>query len=249
MKKLILAVAVMGAFAGVANAQEAAPATPEHSFTGNLTVATDYRFRGISQTFKEPTVQGGFDYAHSSGFYVGNWNSNVSGTSFTDGSIEMDLYAGYKFAITPDFTADVGALYYYYPGAFNGSTNQKYNTTELYVAGTYKWFTLKYSNAVSDFFAAPNSDGSDYLELNAAFEVADKTTLGFHVGHQNVKNVADADYTDYKVSLSRDFGFATIGLAVVGTDADKTFYSATNNAGKSKKLGDTTAVLSISKAF
>lgn len=249
MKKMILAVAVMGAFAGIANAQEAAPAaTPEHTFTGNVTVATDYRFRGISQTFKEPTIQGGFDYSHSSGFYVGNWNSNVSGNSFTDGSIEMDLYAGYKFAITPDFTADVGALYYYYPGA-QISGGEKYNTTELYVAGTYKWFTVKYSNAVSDFFGAPNSDGSDYLELNANFEVMDKTTLGFHVGHQNVKNVDNADYTDYKISLSRDFGFATIGLAVVGTDADKSFYTATNGAGKSKELGDTTAVLSISKAF
>lgn len=247
MKKLILAVAVMGAFAGIANAQQATPATPEHTFTGNVTVATDYRFRGISQTFKEPTIQGGFDYAHSSGFYVGNWNSNVSGNSFVDGSIEMDLYAGYKFAITPDFTADVGALHYYYPGAENAGV--KYDTTELYIAGTYKWFTLKYSNAVSDFFGFADSSGSDYLELNATFEVADKTTLGFHVGQQNVKNVANADYTDYKISLARDFGFATIGLAVIGTDADKTFYSVSNGAGKSKELGDTTAVLSISKAF
>lgn len=246
MKKLILAFAVTGAFAGIAHAEDVA--TPEHSFSANVTLATDYRFRGISQTFKEPTIQGGFDYAHSSGFYVGNWNSNVSDHSFTDGSIEMDLYGGYKFAVTKDFTADIGALHYYYPGA-QISGGKKYNTTELYVAGTYKWFTLKYSNAVSDFFGAPDSDGSDYLELNANFEVMDKTTLGFHVGHQNVKNVANADYTDYKISLSRDFGFATIGLAVVGTDADKSFYTASNSAGHFRELGDTTAVLSISKAF
>ncbi|MFC7297893.1 TorF family putative porin [Herminiimonas aquatilis] len=245
MKKLILAVAVMGAFAGVANAQEAA--TPEHTFTGNLTVATDYRFRGISQTFKQPTVQGGFDYAHSSGFYVGNWNSNVSGNSYTDGSIEMDLYAGYKFAITPDFTADVGALYYYYPGA-QVTGGEKYDTTELYVAGTYKWFTAKYSYAISDAFGVANSDGSDYLELNANFEVADKTTLGLHIGKTTVKNNSASDYQDYKISLSRDFGFATIGLAVVATDIDGDLLT-TAPSGKSKKLGDTSAVLSISKAF
>ncbi len=250
MKKLILAVAVMGAFAGIANAQEAATATPEHTFTGNLTVATDYRFRGISQTFNDPTVQGGFDYAHSSGFYVGNWNSNVSSNSFTDGSIEMDLYAGYKFAITPDFTADVGALYYYYPGAMNTTNNEKYNTTELYVAGTYKWFTAKYSSTVTDYFSVTDTKGSGYLELNANFEVAEKTTLGLHVGHQKIKNNGSYDYTDYKVSLARDFGFATIGLAVVGTNADDGLYTFSNSAGtKSQNLGDTTAVLSISKAF
>jgi uncharacterized protein (TIGR02001 family) len=248
MKKLILAVAVMGAFAGIANAQEAAPATPEHSFTGNLTVATDYRFRGISQTFKEPAVQGGFDYAHSSGFYVGNWNSNVSGTQYTDGSIEMDLYAGYKFAITPDFAADVGALYYYYPGAKTAG-GLDYNTTELYIAGTYKWFTLKYSNAITDAFGVANSKGSDYLELNAAFEVADKTTLGFHVGSSKTKNSSVYDYTDYKISLSRDFGFATIGLALTTTDADSGSFTYTNGAGKSKDVSDSAAVLTISKAF
>ena len=99
MKKLIIAVAVMGAFAGsMAHAEDV---IPEHSFTANVSLVSDYRFRGVSQTFKQPAIQGGFDYVHSSGFYVGNWNSNVSGNSFTDGSIEMDLYGGYKFNITP----------------------------------------------------------------------------------------------------------------------------------------------------
>ncbi|MES2026930.1 MAG: TorF family putative porin [Pseudomonadota bacterium] len=245
MKKLIIAVAVMGAFAGsMAHAEDA---VPEHSFTGNLSVVSDYRFRGVSQTFKQPAVQGGFDYAHSSGFYVGNWNSNVSGNSFTDGSIEMDLYGGYKFNITPDITADVGALYYYYPGA-QIVGGKKYNTTELYGSVGYKWFTLKYSSTVSDFFGTVDSKGSGYLELNAAFEVADKTTLGFHVGQQKVRHSGNLDYTDYKVSIARDFGFATIGLAVVGTDVDGDGL-VTSASGKSKKTAGTTGVLSISKAF
>lgn len=245
MKKLILAVAVMGAFAGVANAQEAA--TPEHTFAANVSAVTDYRFRGISQTFNQPALQGGFDYSHSSGFYVGNWNSNVSGNVFTDASIEMDLYAGYKFAITPDFAADVGALYYYYPGA-ETAAGVSYNTTEIYGAVTYKWLTAKYSHSVSDFFGVPDSDGSGYLELNAAFEVADKTTLGLHVGHQKVHNNSASDYTDYKISLARDFGFATIALGVTATDIDGDL-PVTGSNGKVKKSADTKAILSISKAF
>ncbi len=248
MKKLILAAAVMSVFAGVAHAQEAA-ATPEHTFTGNVTVATDYRFRGISQTFKEPTIQGGFDYAHSSGFYVGNWNSNVSSNSFTDGSIEMDLYGGYKWAVVPDVTADVGVLYYYYPGA-KMTTGEDYNTTEIYLGASYKWFTAKYSHTVSDYFGLVDSDGSGYLDLGASFEIADKTTLSLHVGHQKVHGYSELNYTDYKIGVSRDFGFATIGLAVIGTNADDALYTYSNSSGtKSKNLGDTTAVLSLSKAF
>jgi len=76
----------------------------------------------------------------------------------------------------------------------------------------------------------------------------DKTTLGFHVGHQKVRHNSAADYTDYKVSLARDFGFATIGLAVIGTDISGDA-PVTSGSGKIKKTADTTAVLSISKAF
>ena len=77
MKKLLLATATAAAFAtSLAHAQTPAP-TPEHTVTGNMTIATDYRFRGISQTFGEgfftpgPAIQGGIDYSHSSGLYLG----------------------------------------------------------------------------------------------------------------------------------------------------------------------------------
>ena len=78
MKKLLLASAISGLFAlpSVTSAQTAAPApTPEHTFTGNATLVSDYRSRGISQTFNLPAVQAGFDYAHSSGLYLGTWAS------------------------------------------------------------------------------------------------------------------------------------------------------------------------------
>nr|WP_314623101.1 TorF family putative porin [uncultured Noviherbaspirillum sp.] len=257
MKKLILSVAVLGAFSTAVHAQTAP--TPEHTFTGNLTVASDYRFRGISQTFKKPTVQGGFDYAHASGFYVGNWNSNVSGNQYNNGAgLEMDFYGGYKFAPAPDLGLDIGLLYYYYPGARVGQTGEKYNNGEIYFGGTYKWFSAKYSYGLTDFFglndttaATPrgNSKGSGYLDLAVNFEVAEKTTLTLHAGRQWVRHYGEFNYNDYKIGIARDFGFATVGLAVIGTDADKGLYTAVDGSGRSKKVGETTAVLSISKTF
>ena len=79
MRKTLLATAVAAAAAmpGLASAQASSP----HSITGNLSIVSDYRFRGISQTFVQPAIQGGIDYSHKSGFYLGNWNSNVSGAS------------------------------------------------------------------------------------------------------------------------------------------------------------------------
>ena len=149
-----------------------------------MTVASDYRFRGISQTFKQPALQGGFDYAHSSGFYLGNWNSNVSGNQYNNGAgLEMDFYGGYKFEVMPDFTADVGLLYYYYPGAKIGNTGERYDNGEIYFAGAYKWFSAKYSYGLTDFFGLNNttaaiprggSKGSGYLDLNATLKLPRK---------------------------------------------------------------------------
>ena len=80
MKKSLIAMALVSAFAAPGFAEEAAP-TPEHTLTGNVGLFSSYRFRGIDQTFGKPALQGGFDYTHSSGVYVGNWNSNVSSGS------------------------------------------------------------------------------------------------------------------------------------------------------------------------
>ncbi len=137
--------------------------------TANAGLFTDYRFRGISQTNKHPAFQGGFDFTHTSGFYLGNWNSNVDAAMYTGANLEMDFYGGFKGSFDA-FSYDVGALYYYYPGSgIAGST--KIDNTELYIAGGWGPFTLKYSYAVSDFFSAPDSKGAYYVDGTVAFPV------------------------------------------------------------------------------
>src|SRR2546428_434127 len=113
MRKSILSLAVAAAVLvpGLAVAQQPAPSP----LTGNITLINDYRFRGISQTFHEPAIQGGFDYAHASGLYVGNWNSNVSqGAGFPGGNIEMDFYGGYQQGVAVRPPA-VGFFSFLYP--------------------------------------------------------------------------------------------------------------------------------------
>src|SRR3954468_10934767 len=121
MKKILLVSAVASALGAPL---AAVAADSPHTFTANVGLVSDYRFRGISQTFKEPAIQGGFDYSHSSGFYAGTWASNVYGNANSAGgpvyagaSMEWDFYGGYKFEPMKDLTLDVGLLQYYYPNA------------------------------------------------------------------------------------------------------------------------------------
>lgn len=235
--------------ANSAVAQSVAAPASLHSFTSNVTLASEYRFRGISQTFKQPTLQGGFDYTHASGFYLGNWNSNVSGVQYPGGAgLEMDFYGGYKFEPAAGLAADVGLLKYYYPGALVGGI--KPDALEFYLGASYKWFSAKYSHAIDgDYFGFTNARGSYYLDLGANVEIADKTTLGFHVGRQTFRNSGAFNYTDYKISVSRDFGWATVGLAMIRTNANSAVYTVTNATGKAKDISSTGAVLSLTKTF
>ncbi|MCX7897067.1 MAG: TorF family putative porin [Rhodocyclaceae bacterium] len=221
---LVCAVSTVGMFA---SAYASSP-TPEHSFTGNVTLASEYLYRGIAQTRGKPAVQGGFDYAHKSGFYAGVWASNISWISdavaSASASLEIDVYGGYKAALSDDWGLDVGVLTYNYPGSGKPTGNARPDTTELYGAVSWKWLTLKYSHSTTSLFGWTKADGSKtkgsgYLELNASYDMGNGWTLLGHLGHQKVKGLSDASYSDFRVGVNKDLGFGTLGLAYSTTNA------------------------------
>jgi len=268
---LTLSVAAALAAPGIAAAQApaaAAPASP-HTVTGNVGLFSEYRFRGIDQTFGKPALQGGFDYAHSSGFYAGNWNSNVNqGAGFPGGNLEMDFYGGWKKTFG-DFGLDIGAIYYYYPGTdagpgipfspFNNRTgetaNGKVDNKEIYIGGTWKFLSLKYYHSVDDYFGAPDTKGSFYIDLGASWDLGSGWGINGHVGQLKFKNMDNANYTDWKLGVTKDVGGYVFGLAYIDTNAkgscsEGQFYCFFNGVGtKTQDAGDTTFVISVSKSF
>ena len=252
IKKSLIALALASAFTASAFAEEAAP-TPEHSLTGNVGLFSSYRFRGLDQTMGKPALQGGFDYAHSSGVYLGNWNSNVSEYAYLPGAnLEMDFYGGYKTTFG-DFGIDVGGLYYYYPGSEGAAMGLKSGTVhngEVYVGASWKFVSLKYSYAVTDYFNTPDTKGTYYLDLSANYDLGDGWGVNGHVGKLDLKNSSAGDYNDWKLGVTKDISGYVVGLSYVGTDADKVAYQWTNTStGKSIYAGKNTVVLSVSKAF
>jgi uncharacterized protein (TIGR02001 family) len=271
MRKFIvpLALAASASASGIATAQQAAPTPPPPPLVaGNMTLVSEYRFRGIDQTFGKPAIQGGFDYSHESGVYLGNWNSNVSdGAGYPGGNIEMDFYGGYKHAFG-DFGIDVGAIYYYYPGSdatflVNPKNPTKTNSgtvhnTEFYVGGSWKWVSFKWSHALSDYFMLPDTSGTDYFDLSATYDLGSGWGVNGHVGHLKVKNFSEADYTDYKLGVTKDLSGWVIGAAFVGTNAKgdcpatiSSPYCFPNDSigTKTKDAGRNTIVLSVGKTF
>ena len=263
MRKSILSLSVAAALLAPALASAQTPAPAPSPLTGNFGFFSEYVFRGITQTDGKPAAQGGFDYAHSSGAYMGTWASNISIlndsptiSGYTSSSLEWDFYGGYKGAIVGDLGYDVGLLYYWYPGSRGpGFTNA--NTLEAYGALTWKWLTGKLSwSVLSHTFGVPDSRGTMYLDLTANYPVTDKINVLVHGGYQRYRgnqaagtNDSLASYKDYKLgvtyALPQSF---TVGAAYTGTSMDVTqesFY--TNSAGR--RLGDSAITLFLQKTF
>ena len=213
IQKTAIALAASGLFATAAYAQSAPAAAPEVSpVTANVTVTNDYRYRGITQTNYMPAIQGGFDYAHESGLYIGNWNSNISwisdaasqgGANNVSAPIEMDFYAGFKKELIGEgFASDLGVLQYYYPTTGLPSSATNPNTTEIYAAQNYTLGPVtgfvKFSYAVTNTFGFANSSGSYYPDLTANYDTGVwGLALNGHVGYQYVAGNTPAAATNY----------------------------------------------------
>lgn len=217
-------------------AQDASP------LSFNLSVVSDYRYRGISQTRLKPAVQGGVDFVHSTGFYAGAWASTIKWIKEAggDAGVEIDTYLGYKTEVAKGVTLDVGFLRYNYPGH---DVEISPNTNELYGAVSFGPATLKYSHSTSNLFGFADSKNSGYLDLSATFDVGGGFTLTPHVGRQRVKNNSEASYTDYSLTVNKEWYGFTWGAAFVATNTDVYI------GGKGKDLGKNGVVVSVKKTF
>ena len=257
-KTKLLVVALSAAFALPALAEDAPAASP---VTYNIGVVSNYIFRGLTQTSHNPAIQGGIDYAHSSGFYVGAWASNVrwikDSGALADGSdatLELDTYFGIRNTIADDLGYDVGYIRYNYgllggPVPASGFNNA--DTAEVYAAATYKILSLKYSYGLLDgFLTVPGAQGTNYLDLTANYPLEESgITVTAHIGKQtylgpNANPVAGTiSATDYKLGVSKDFSGYVVGLAYTTTDATKSW------SYNGEQWGKSTVALSVLHAF
>ena len=104
---------------------------------------------------------------------------------------------------------------------------------------------VKYSNSVTNLFGFIDSRNSGYLDVGANFSVTSKLTLNVHAGHQTVKNNDASSHSDWKIGVTKDFAFASVSLAAIGTNTN-------NDVGPTpdmKNLGKSAVVLTVTRMF
>ncbi len=183
--------------------------------SANVTLTSDYVFRGVSQTTTLPAIQGGFDVEFGPGIYVGTWASNVDGGTYTGSSMEWDFYFGWAGEISDTgIGIDVGYLRYQYPGT---SVNAN-NTDEYHVGFSYDFgmasvgYTFNYS---PDFYGAQDAD---YHSFGVDIPVNDNISVGLSYGFTDYDdNTLGDDYEDYSISVSTSALGLDLGLAYTDT--------------------------------
>lgn len=241
--RLSLAAALALAFG--APAAQASDAAPAHALSFNASLTSDYRYRGLSQTRRQPAIQGGADYTHSpTGFYAGAWASSIKWIKDLggDAGAEIDMYAGKRGEWTSGGASyDVGVLYYAYP---SNELNPDADTVEVYGQVGFGPAYVKYSHSTSNLFGTADSKGSGYLDLGANVELMPGLVLNLHAGRQMVANNGAYSYNDFKIGVTKDLGYASLAVAVIGADTHA-YVSPVNG----KNLAAASAVISISKTF
>jgi uncharacterized protein (TIGR02001 family) len=191
--------------------------------SGTVGVVSDYDFRGISLSAKDPALQGSIDWASESGFYVGAWASNIDYGDGYDGNIELDLYGGFAGETEGGVGWDVGLVWYLYPDSSGNSTRcqdeeldcEIADYPELYAGVTYRWFEFKqwYSNDLS----GSDEDGF-YSEVNASFELPADFGLNVHLGYNYGDAWDGTEFMDYSVGVAYTLSNFDLELKYVDTD-------------------------------
>ena len=249
-----LTAVALAALASPVLAQDAAAPAPASPFTvsGGGTITSDYRFRGVSQTNKRFAVQGTINVTHASGAYVGTWASSVDDYIANGGDAEIDLYGGYKYAFSGT-TADVGVLYYYYPGS--GGINSDFVEPYASLSHSFGPVGAKLGAAYAPkqhglaFGRKPREDNL-YIYGEGSFAVPNTGfSLTGHLGHTFGPSYLSIgkEYTDWNVGASYAWHGLTFGVSYVDTNKDA--YSTVPPAARARNISKAGVIASVGAAF
>lgn len=258
--------------AGAALAQAPAPAAPaapppDWTHAGNVSLVSDYNFRGVSQTQGRPTAQATLDFTHVSGLYLGLFGSGVSHAAYNNAAgSEVDVYGGYRLALDADSNVDLGLVTYWFPSAHYVAAGRdiKYHTQDVKVGynrgpiNATVWYTVSknwFGFAIDPISGAyADTKGTTYIEANFNPELATGLALNLHAGRQTVRHLEGFNFVDLKIGVTKAVDVWSFSAAVTKNSGEvkkgsALYYTFVNADGSSKNVVGTRLLLTAGRNF
>jgi len=192
--------------AGHCSAGDYSAASDEVSpFSATVGAVSQYVSRGIRQSWDRPAVQAGVDYAGPRGWSAGAWASSIDARFVENGSMELDLYAGYAGTVGR-LGYNATLTWYKYPGARVSATGTSYDYGEVQAGLSWKSLYAKYNYTFSrDFFGIQDARGTGYLDVGANHDLGHALALQLHAGDGRVAGAGNGiwDWRDLRAGLSK----------------------------------------------
>ncbi|HEU4625345.1 MAG TPA: TorF family putative porin [Steroidobacteraceae bacterium] len=213
--KLIRGTALFVGLLGVAGATQA-------GVSSSWTLASDYDFRGVTQSARDPALQASLDYAHDSGWYIGAWGSNVD-FGAGDPDVEVDLYTGFTKSLDSGLSYDFGGVYYTYHSAPTPGANY----VELYAGLGYEdksgmsikgkfWHSPDFGGS-----STPGNTPAEYIQADFSYPLPAGFSFDAHAGYSfgDYWSDADSEYFDYSIGIGYTAGkFSLAAKFIDGSD-------------------------------
>ena len=191
-------------------------------FSATVTGTSDYDFRGVSLSAKNPALQASLDYELPNGFAIGIWGSNIDSDYYDfdaeeqvniDDDIEVDYYLTYSAEINEDASFNAGFTFYDYPGGDDTAGYPEYYVgVTLQAIDIKQWYSHKFLGL---------DESAQYTEVNYSHELPNNFSLAFHGGYSwgDYWKSAGGAIFDYSVGVGYTLNRFDLGLKLTGTDA------------------------------
>lgn len=241
LNKTLLALAAIACSSGVM-AEEAK--VFGGTLGGKLTIASDYVFRGESETMDGdvPAIQGTLSWSNDAGWYAGVFGSNIK---FADPNLEVVTgpFIGKAGEFGDSgFTYDVMVFSYLYPGASYS------NYTELWLKVGKQFgklnMQLEVTPTLDDWFGVDGWRGVNYA-VHPSYSFDNGIQLSGSVGYQDLDGEGAEGWGHWNLGVSKTWAGYTLDLRYHGStvDTDHKVY------GTQTEIFDDRFVVGISKAF
>ena len=225
------------ALASIAPAAQADDEGAWGPVTAGVSLTSDYRFRGISQSDRDAAIQGWVQYTHGSGFYGNIWASTIDfNDELTyDSSVEIDLTAGYNYALSEQTGLGIKAVYYWYADADTPANAPDYDYFEIIGSASHDFGMASVSGEIAwspDYF----QETGDAVALTGGVSVPLMDSFAFfdgglkasaQVGYQWLDQ--GTDYFHYNIGATATMGIFDVDLRWVDTELNKAECFGTDN--------------------